>query len=101
VFVSDYFDFTIYIDADPDDIRRWYIERFRTLRSTAFSDPRSYFHRYAALSDDEADMTAGGIWDAINGPNLIENILPTRTRADLIMRKGPDHLVEHVRLRRL
>jgi len=101
VFVSDYFDFSIYIDADERDIRRWYVERFRALRSTAFTDPRSYFHRYAGMGDDEADATAGLIWDTINGPNLMENILPTRTRADLIMRKGPDHLVDHVRLRRL
>jgi type I pantothenate kinase len=100
-FVSDYFDFSIYIDADETDIRRWYLERFRKLRSTAFADPRSYFHRYAALQDDEADATAGLIWDTINGPNLSENILPTRSRADLVLRKGPDHLVDHVRLRRL
>ena len=100
-FISDYFDFSVYIDADEADIRRWYLERFRTLRSTAFADPRSYFHRYAVLSDDEADVTAGRVWDTINGPNLTENILPTRSRADLILRKGPDHLVDHVRLRRL
>jgi len=101
VFVSDFFDFTVYIDADEADIRRWYVERFRALRSTAFADPRSYFSRYAGLSDEEADRTAGLIWDTINGPNLRENILPTRSRADLILRKGPDHLVDHVRLRRL
>jgi len=101
VFVSDYFDFAIYIDAAESDIRRWYVERFRALRSTAFADPRSYFHRYAGISDDDADATAGLIWDTINGPNLTENILPTRSRADLILRKGPDHLVDHVRLRRL
>ena len=100
-FVSDYFDFAIYIDADETDIRRWYVERFRALRSTAFADPRSYFHRYAGLTDGEADVTAGRIWDTINGPNLTENILPTRSRADLVLRKGPDHLVDHVRLRRL
>jgi type I pantothenate kinase len=101
VFVSDFFDFSLYLDADEDDIRRWYLERFRALRSTAFADPASYFHRYAGLSDAEADATAGRIWDEINGPNLVENILPTRSRADLILRKGPDHLVDHVRLRRL
>jgi len=100
-FVSDYFDFSVYIDADEADIRRWYLERFRKLRSTAFADPRSYFHRYAELDDAEADATAGRIWDTINGPNLAENILPTRSRADLVLRKGPDHLVDHVRLRRL
>ena len=101
VFVSDFFDFSLYLDADEVDIRRWYLERFRALRSTAFADPDSYFHRYAGLDDVEADATAGRIWDEINGPNLIENILPTRSRADLILRKGPDHLVDHVRLRRL
>ena len=101
VFVSDYFDFSIYVDADERDIRRWYVERFRTLRTTAFSDPRSYFHRYAALDDTSADATAEKVWDTINGPNLRENILPTRSRADLILRKGSDHTVEHVRLRRL
>jgi type I pantothenate kinase len=100
-FVSDYFDFSVYIDADEADIRRWYLERFRKLRSTAFADPRSYFHRYATLDDEDADATAGLIWDTINGPNLSENILPTRSRADLVLRKGPDHLVEHVQLRRL
>ena len=100
-FVSDYFDFSIYLDADDADIRRWYVERFRALRTTAFADPRSYFHRYAGLSDAEADETAGRIWDTINGPNLTANILPTRSRADLILRKGPDHRVDHVRLRRL
>ena len=101
VFVSDYFDFSIYLDADEGDIRHWYLERFRALRGTAFADPRSYFHRYADLSDAEADETAGRIWDTINGPNLVANILPTRSRADLILRKGPDHRVDHVRLRRL
>jgi len=101
VFVSDYFDFSIYLDAEEHDIRRWYLERFRTLRSTAFADPDSYFHRYAGLSDTDADATAGRIWDETNGPNLVENILPTRSRADLILTKGPDHLVDHVRLRRL
>jgi type I pantothenate kinase len=101
VFVSDFFDFSIYVDADEEDIKRWYVERFRTLRSTAFTDPRSYFHRYAELTDDEADRTARMVWDTINGPNLRENIAPTRSRADLILRKGSDHLVEHVQLRRL
>jgi type I pantothenate kinase len=101
VFVSDYFDFALYLDADEGDIRRWYLERFRALRSTAFADPRSYFHRYAHLDDAQADETAGRIWDTINGPNLVENILPTRSRADLILRKGADHRVDHVRLRRL
>ena len=101
MFVSDYFDFSLYLDADEDDIRRWYVERFRALRTGAFADPRSYFHRYADLTDGEADTMAGRIWDTINGPNLRANILPTRSRADLILRKGPDHRVDHVRLRRL
>lgn len=101
VFVSDWFDFSVYVDADEADVRRWYVERFRVLRDTAFADPRSYFHRYADLDDDEADATAGAVWDRVNGPNLRENILPTRSRADLILRKGPDHGVREVRLRRL
>ena len=101
VFVSDFFDFGIYIDADPDVVRQWYIERFLKLREGAFADPRSYFTRYAALSDDEAIETASAIWDAINGVNLRENILPTRDRADLVLRKGVGHAVEQIRLRRL
>jgi type I pantothenate kinase len=101
VFVSDYFDFSIYVDADERDIVRWYVERFRTLRSTAFRDPRSYFNRYASLSDAEADATAKDIWERINGVNLTRNVLPTRSRADLILRKGSDHSVELVHLRKL
>jgi type I pantothenate kinase len=101
VFVSDFFDFSIYVDAAEEDVRRWYLERFRTLRSTAFSDPRSYFHRFAGLDDAEADRTAAAIWAATNGPNLTENILPTRSRADLVLRKSSEHRVDHVRLRRL
>jgi type I pantothenate kinase len=101
VFVSDFFDFSIYVDADEQDILRWYVERFRTLRNTAFRDERSYFHRYADLSDDEADAIARDIWERINGRNLRENVLPTRSRADLILRKGPDHRVERVQLRKL
>jgi type I pantothenate kinase len=101
VFVSDFFDFSIYVDADERDILRWYVERFRTLRGTAFRDPRSYFNRYASLSDDEADMTARDIWERINGVNLERNVAPTRSRADLILRKGPDHSVEVVHLRKL
>ena len=101
VFVSDFFDFSIYIDADAEIVRQWYIERFLTLRAGAFADPRSYFARYASLSDDEAVETAASIWDAINGPNLRENILPTRDRADLVLRKASNHAVEQIRLRRL
>jgi type I pantothenate kinase len=101
VFASDFFDFTIYVDADLAHIRRWYIDRFFALRKTAFADPASYFHRYADLSDDEAETTATGIWREINEPNLVENILPTRERAHLILTKGADHSVQQVRLRRL
>ncbi|MEX1178570.1 MAG: type I pantothenate kinase [Nitriliruptor sp.] len=101
VFVSDFFDFSVYVDADETDIERWYRDRFRTLRRTAFRDPRSYFARYAELDDAEADATAADIWRRINGRNLRENVLPTRSRADLILRKGPDHAVEEVLLRKL
>jgi len=101
VFVSDFFDFTIYVDAETEHIRRWYLDRFLALRNTAFQDPSSYFHRYARLSDAEALRTAGSLWAEINEPNLRRNILPTRERADLILRKGPDHAVEEVRLRKL
>lgn len=101
VFVSDFFDFTVYVDAEAAHVRQWYLERFLTLRETAFKDPSSYFHRYARLSDAEALATASGIWAEINEPNLLQNILPTRERADLILRKGALHLVEEVRLRKL
>ena len=101
VFVSDFFDFSIYVDAPEVDTRRWYIERFLLLRATAFKEPASYFHRYAALSDEAAEQVAGEIWDTINGPNLRENILPTRERAHLILVKGPGHAVETIRLRKL
>jgi type I pantothenate kinase len=100
VFVSDFFDFSIYIDADEADIERWYVERFLALRETVFRDPRSYFHRYASLSDEEAVATARDIWRRINGVNLRENIAPTRDRARLVFEKGPDHRVRRVRLRR-
>jgi type I pantothenate kinase len=101
VFVSDYFDFSIYVDADEADVLRWYVERFRRLRDTAFRDPRSYFTRYAELSDDQADAVARDIWTRINGRNLAENVLPTRSRADLILRKGAEHAVDEVLLRKL
>jgi type I pantothenate kinase len=100
-FVSDFFDFSVYVDAAESDIRRWYVERFLLLRATAFKEPESYFHRYAVLSDDAAERTAGELWDTINGPNLRQNILPTRERAHLVLVKGPDHAVEEVRLRKL
>ncbi len=101
VFVSDFFDFSIYVDADPGHVRRWYVERFQTLRRTAFRDPRSYFRRYADLDDREAEAVALDIWARINEVNLHENIAPTRSRADLILRKGADHRVERVELRKL
>jgi type I pantothenate kinase len=101
VFVSDYFDFSIYVDADEEDIRQWYVERFLTLRRTAFRDPASYFHRYAILSDKEAKEKALSIWNEINAVNLKENILPTRTRAFLILEKGANHSVRSVKLRKL
>ena len=100
-FVSDYFDFSIYIDADEHNIRQWYVERFQALRATVFQDPRSFFQVYAHLTDDEARATALGIWDEINGRNLRENIAPTRDRASLVLRKGADHRVDHVQLRKL
>ncbi len=100
-FVSDFFDFSVYLDADEEVLRTWYVNRFLTLRGTAFSDPKSYFHRYARLTDDEAIETATSIWTRINLVNLRENILPTRQRADLILTKEATHLVEDVALRRL
>jgi type I pantothenate kinase len=100
-FVSDFFDFSIYIDAADTVIRRWYVERFLSLRQTAFRDPSSYFHRYAAIDDRDAVEIAEGLWNRINLVNLRENILPTRPRADLILVKQEDHRVETVSLRRL
>ncbi|MGN6115463.1 MAG: type I pantothenate kinase [Nitrobacter sp.] len=99
--VSDFFDFSVYIDAEEPVLRDWYVKRFLTLRDTAFHDPRSYFHRYALLSDDEAVATAIAIWERTNLANLEDNILPTRPRATLILKKGADHVVEQVALRRL
>jgi type I pantothenate kinase len=99
--VSDFFDFSIYIDAEVSDLTQWYVDRFLSLRDGAFRDPKSYFHRYASLSDSEARATARRIWDTINLVNLKENVLPTRPRADLVLRKGADHLVHSVYLRRL
>jgi type I pantothenate kinase len=99
--VSDFFDFSVYIDADEAVLRRWFVRRFLALRDTAFTDPRSYFHRYAPLSDEEATATALAIWERTNLANLEDNILPTRPRATLILKKGADHVVESVALRRL
>src|SRR5499433_7103 len=100
-YVSDFFDFSVYLDADEDVLLHWYVDRFLTLRGTAFRDPKSYFHRYATLSDDEAVETASSIWTRINLVNLHNNILPTRQRADLILNKNESHLVESASLRRL
>ena len=98
---SDFFDFSIYLDADVGDLRKWYIERFLTLRDSAFRNPKSYFHRYAALTDRESRDTAARIWETINFVNLRENVLPTRPRADLVLRKGADHFIRSVFLRKL
>src|SRR5499433_2247669 len=100
-FVSDFFDFSIYLDADEDLLQSWYVDRFLTLRGTAFRDPKSYFHRYAQLSDAEASATATSIWTRINLVNLHENILPTRRRAGLILTKQRNHTVQQVALRKL
>ncbi len=99
--LPDFFDFSIYVDANPADVRRWYVERFLRLRSTAFADPHSYFRRYADLTDEEAVQTANRIWSTINEPNLVQNIAPTRGRATLVMTKGSDHAVSRIRLRKL
>src|SRR5690348_4949415 len=99
--VSDFFDFTIYVDAAANDIKQWYTERFLRLRETAFRDPQSYFAKYAALSHDESIAEAGRIWDEINGPNLSTNVAPTRSRATLVLRKDHDHSIRWVRLRKL
>lgn len=101
VVVSDFFDFSVYVDADDDDIKNWYVERFFALRKTAFEDESSFFHNYASLSDEEAREIALAIWRDVNAVNLRENILPTRNRADLVLEKGPDHSVQRVHLRRL
>jgi type I pantothenate kinase len=100
-YVSDFFDFSIYIDADEDVLERWYVDRFMTLRDTAFRDEKSYFHRYSQVSDDEARATANSIWSRINLVNLHENILPTRPRADLVLSKQKNHAVHQVALRKL
>ncbi len=101
VFVSDFFDFSIYVDADESAIENWYVSRFLALRETVFKDPRSFFHRYASLTEPEAIETARGIWHNINGVNLRDNIQPTRERARLVLEKGPDHAVRRVHLRTL
>jgi type I pantothenate kinase len=100
-FVSDFFDFSIYLDARTRDLERWYVSRFMRLRSTAFRDPRSYFQKYATLDDAEAETVARDIWRRINLKNLDENILPTRARASLVLTKGDNHKIEQVALRKL
>ncbi|MQW76029.1 type I pantothenate kinase [Nocardioides sp. dk4132] len=99
--LSDFFDFSVYVDAGTHHIREWYVARFLSLRETAFRDPDSYFAKYAALSREEAVAEAERIWDTINGPNLVDNVLPTRSRATLVLRKDADHSVRYVRLRKV
>jgi type I pantothenate kinase len=99
--ISDFFDFSVYVDAATNDIRRWYTDRFLRLRETAFRNPASYFAKYANLSEHEAIEEAHRIWDTINGPNLKQNVQPTRSRATLVLRKDTDHSVRYVRLRKL
>ena len=101
VFLSDFFDFSVYVDAAEADIQQWYVDRFLTLRRTAFQDTSAYFHRFADLTDDEARETAQAIWAAVNGPNLRANIVPTRSRARLVLQKSADHSVRRVLLRKL
>ncbi|SEQ24740.1 type I pantothenate kinase [Basfia succiniciproducens] len=99
-FVSDFVDFSVYVDADEALLKEWYIRRFLKFRESAFTDPNSYFKDYAKLSKEEAVETAANIWNTINGLNLRQNILPTRERANLILRKGADHAVQEVKLRK-
>ena len=101
VFLSDFFDFSVYVDAAEADIQRWYVDRFLALRRTAFQDSSAYFHRFAGLTDEQARTTAMGIWATVNGPNLRTNIAPTRSRARLVLQKSADHAVRRVLLRKL
>lgn len=101
LFASDFLDFSIFMDADEDDLRRWFMERFARLRETAFADPKSFFHRFSQMSAEEANKFGLWAWEAINLPNLTENILPTRSRADLILKKGGRHTITEVELRRV
>ena len=100
-FVSDFFDFSVYIDADEEMLHRWYLERFMRLRETAFRDPGSYFHRYSMIEEEEADKIANDLWTTINLVNLRENIFPTRPRADLVLQKNGSHGIKTVLLRKL
>jgi type I pantothenate kinase len=101
LFASDFMDFSVYIDADTDDLEEWFMERFFRLRDTAFKDPNSFFRRFAEMSEEEAGAFGRQVWRSINLPNLLENVLPTRGRADLILKKGKSHLIETVQLRRV
>jgi type I pantothenate kinase len=101
LFASDFLDFSVYIDADEEDLEAWFMTRFFRLRETAFRDPNSFFHRFSQLSEDEAGALGKRVWETINLTNLRDNVLPTRGRADLILKKGPDHLIEEVQLRRV
>jgi type I pantothenate kinase len=99
--ISDLFDFSVYVDARIDDIESWYVSRFLAMRAGAFSDPQSHFHHYSTLTDEQAIFAARDIWQSINLPNLIDNILPTRPRATLVLRKDADHSINRLRLRKL
>ncbi|MDR0283509.1 MAG: type I pantothenate kinase, partial [Propionibacteriaceae bacterium] len=99
--VSDFFDFSVYVDAPEPAIKQWFLDRFRKLRKTAFTDPQSYFRQYAHLESDEAVRMASDIWDTTNGPNLIRNIQPTRDRATVVIGKGPNHDIDWIRLRKV
>jgi type I pantothenate kinase len=101
LFVSDFFDFSIYVDAHEKNLRKWYIERFQTLQQTAFQNPASYFHQYVSLPEEELLRLANTVWEEINLPNLEQNILPTRLRADLILEKGDNHFSRNVRIRKI
>ncbi|MFI0238805.1 type I pantothenate kinase [Streptomyces sp. NPDC016845] len=101
VALADYFDFSVYVDARAEDIERWYLNRFRKLRATAFQDPSSYFRKYTQVSEEEALDYARTTWRTVNQVNLLENVAPTRGRAGLVIRKGPDHKVQRLRLRKL
>jgi type I pantothenate kinase len=101
LFASDFIDFSVYIDADESDLKRWFMARFFKLRETAFRDPTSFFHKFSLIGEAEAAKLGSSVWDEINLPNLLTNIVPTRSRADLILRKGASHSIEEVALRRL
>ena len=101
VFVSDFFDLSIYVDATEENLLKWYVDRFQKLKKTAFNNPESYFHRYASLNEEEAEAKATEIWNTINKVNLIENIKPTRNRADIILHKEQNHIISKVRLRKI